>query len=130
MKKLISLLILVVVCLFFTIGCSSEDGSHDHDHDLLHDHNLVLEEEVGSNKTLEERFKLVKVGMTFEEVKFVMGFPYRIDLYYINSLIPQGVQFLYTLDPKDTSGSVEVFKIGFHPLKDLVTSKRIELIEL
>ena len=73
----------VLVCLFL-VGCSSEDGSHNHDHDhsllehdhgLLHSHDLVLEEEVGSNKTRGEKFELVKIGMTFEEVKFVMGFP-------------------------------------------------------
>ena len=59
----------VLVC-FFLVGCSSEDGSHDHDHDhgLLHSHDVVLEEEVVSNKTLVERFELVKLGMTFEEV--------------------------------------------------------------
>ena len=70
----------VLVCLFFTIGCSNEDGSHDHDHDhgLLHSHNMVLEEEVRGDKTVKERFELVKVGMTFDDVKSIMGFPDHI----------------------------------------------------
>ena len=95
----------VLVC-FFLVGCSSEDGSHDHDHDhsllehdhsLLHDHNLVLEEEVGSNKTLEEKSKLLKVGMTIEEVKFVMGFPDGINIILKtgNPIPPLGNTFYY-----------------------------------
>ena len=131
MKKYLITSVLVGFCLLFLVGCSSEDGSHnhDHDHDLLHDHNLVLEEEVGSNKTLEERFKLVKVGMTFEEVKFVMGFPYRIKSFV--GVGHDSITFLYTLDPEDTSGEkVDVFRIAFHSLKNLVTSKRIQLVEL
>jgi hypothetical protein len=117
----------VLVCLFFTIGCGNEfTPNHDHDHDLLHSHNLVLEEEVVSDRTLEEKFELVRVGMTFEEVKFVMGFPYRIKTFYQSNYI----EWFYTLDPKDTSGRVFVYKIRFitgnlnHPLNLVFTKRR------
>ena len=85
----------VLVC-FFLVGCSSEDGSHNHDHDhgLLHSHDVVLEEEVGSVKTLDERFKLVKVGMSIEEVRSIMGLPDGIQVGQVQVRGHRGINVL------------------------------------
>ena len=132
MKKLISLLISVVVCLFFTIGCSSEDGSHDHNHDhgllehdhdhdhgLLHSHDVVLEGEVVSDRYIGwENWTLVKVGMTIEEVKFIMGYPYSLTLETTN-LAGKRIQFF-----------VWVYKIfPLRPLTPQVPVCRVRFIE-
>ena len=134
----------VLVC-FFLVGCSSEDGSHNHDHDhgLLHSHDVVLEEEVVSNKTLVERFELVKLGMTFEEVKFVMGFPdiityqdIRVDLTRVDltkllvweySLDPDG-EILFGINPRGRTNRINRLQVGFSRGYDLTVLYRTEIV--
>ena len=143
----------VLVCLFL-VGCSSEDGSHnhsllehdhDHDHGLLDSHDVVLEEEVVSNKTLVERFELVKLGMTFEEVKFVMGFPdiitwedFKVDptrvglnklLVWEYSLDPDG-EILFGKNPRGSyTKRINRLQVGFFHLNhDLMVLYRTEIV--
>ena len=62
-------MISVVVCLFLTIGCI-DYHSHDEDDNLL-----LEDEELVDNRPFMEKVRSVKLGMTFEEVRHILGSP-------------------------------------------------------
>ena len=78
-----NLFIFYLFCVGLVIlgGCIGGDGSHhkDHDHDKDNNYDLLIAE-VFDNRPLEEKFESVKLTMSYEEVRSIMGIPKGVKL--------------------------------------------------
>ena len=78
MKKFISVSISVVVCLFLTIGCGDGDDPRDPNLVIYEECDLPLDEELVDNRPFIERVKSIELGVSHEEVRYILGSPFRI----------------------------------------------------
>ena len=111
-----NLFYLLFVGLSIFGGCGDTDShDHSHDHDLLHSHDL-LKEELVDDRPIKEKFKLVKMTMSYDEVRFIMGIPEGARIGVRRSL-----EWWY-YDPGET-GNRRFLVVIFDAISDMVFRK-------
>ena len=109
--------------LLSVIGCS-DDHSHDHDHE--HDHDLLKGEElvdvrpfIEDDRPFIERVKSIELGVSHEEVRYILGSPFRIgfrDKVMKNSKVETVLEWWYDF-PEDFVLDYDL--LGIKPLVPL-----------
>lgn len=99
------LVLVVVVFSFLAVGCSDETDNEIREPIIVREDIVV--DDVGvlqfqADKPLQERFKSVKLGMTYEEVMSIMGYPHAVwvrqpiaDLYWDTSRMEHIERYLH-----------------------------------
>ena len=67
-----------MVCLFLTIGCGDGDDPRDPNLVIYEECDLPLDEELVDNRPFIERVKSIELGVSHEEVRYILGSPFRI----------------------------------------------------
>ncbi|MCS5653361.1 MAG: hypothetical protein NZ825_12055, partial [Candidatus Marinimicrobia bacterium] len=119
MKKFISVSISVVVCLFLTIGCGDGDDPRDPNLVIYEECDLPLDEELVDNRPFIERVKSIELGVSHEEVRYILGSPFRIgfrDKVMKNSKVETVLEWWYDF-PEDFVLDYDL--LGIKPLVPL-----------
>ena len=119
MKKFISVSISVVVCLFLTIGCSDGDDPRDPNLVIYEECDLPLDEELVDNRPFIEGVKSIELGVSHEEVRYILGSPFRIgfrDKVMKNSKVETVLEWWYDF-PEDFVLDYDL--LGIKPLVPL-----------
>ena len=119
MKKFISVSISGVGCLFLTIGCGDGDDPRDPNLVIYEECDLPLDEELVDNRPFMERIKLVELSMSYEEVRYILGSPFRIgfrDKVMKNSKVETVLEWWYDF-PEDFVLDYDL--LGIKPLVPL-----------